>query len=94
MGKEAIKVPADVTTQEIIFGNAKVYVSIPTKDVANLKTFAGSISSYSPPAFHLADCPTPQADGSVEKVKVALVLRLMNNKVPKDANKVVSNNTI
>ncbi len=73
----------------VISGNLKFV------DVKALKEHAGSIGSYSPTAFKLADCPTPQSDGSIEKVKVPLVLRTMNTKVPKDANKAdVDDNTI
>lgn len=92
--KEIIKVPADVITQAVKLSGATVFVSIPKSDVDKLKKHAGSISSYSPTAFKLTDCPTPQEDGSVLKVTVPLVLRTMNNKVPKDANKVVEDNAI
>lgn len=92
--KEAIKIPNDVITQAVEMSDATVYVSIPRPDIAKLKKHAGLIGSYSPTAFKLTDCPTPQEDGSVLKVTVPLVLRTMNNKVPKDANKVVENNAI
>lgn len=94
MSKELVKIPADVITQAVKMSDATIYVSIPKSDVAKLKKHAGSISSYSPTAFKLTDCPTPQEDGSVLKVTVPLVLRTMNNKVPKDANKVVDDNAI
>lgn len=94
MSKEIIKVPADVITQAVKLGEATVFVSIPKADVAKLKKHAGAIGSYSPTAFKLTDCPTPQADGSVLKVTVPLVLRTMNNKVPKDTNKAKEDNEI
>ena len=80
--------PAECVTQAVQMSGATVFVSIPKADVKALKAHAGSIGSYSPTAFKLADCPTPQADGSVLNVTVPLVLRTMNNKVPKDAKKV------
>ena len=89
MGKDPIVVPANVVTQAVKFGDGMVYVSIPKVDVSKVKIHAGSISSYSPVAFKLKDCPTKQEDGSVEKVTVSLVLRTMNNKVPKSVPKVV-----
>lgn len=94
MSKEPIRIPADVITQAVKLGDATVFVSIPKSDVAKLKKHAGGTSSYSPTAFKLTDCPTPQEDGSVLKVTVPLVLRTMNNKVPKDANKAVDDNAI
>lgn len=94
MSKESIKIPSDVITQAVKLGGATVFVSIPKSDVSKLKDHAGRISSYSPTAFKLTDCPTPQEDGSILKVTVPLVLRTMNNKVPKDANKVVDDNAI
>jgi hypothetical protein len=94
--KDAVKFnPAECVTQAIKMSKATVFVSIPKADVKALKEHAGSIGSYSPTAFKLADCPTPQEDGTVLPVTVSLVLRTMNNKVPKDANKtVVTENTI
>lgn len=87
--------PSECVTQAVELGKATVFVSIPKADVKALKEHAGSVGSYSPTAFKLADCPTPQADGSVMNVTVPLVLRTMNNKVPKDAKKAVtSENTI
>ncbi len=87
--------PNDCITKAVAMGKATVFVSIPKADVKALKAHAGSIGSYSPTAFKLADCPTPQEDGSVLNVKVPLVLRTMNTKVPKDANKVdTDENTI
>lgn len=94
MSKEVIKVPNDVVTQAVKLSDATVYISIPKADIAKLKKHAGLIGSYSPTAFKLTDCPTPQEDGSILKVTVPLVLRTMNNKVPKDANKVVEDNAI
>ena len=90
MGKDPIVVPANVVTQAVKFGEGIIYISIPKADVAKVKNHAGSISSYSPVAFKLKDCPTKQEDGSIEKVTVSLVIRTMNNKVPKSAPKVVS----
>ena len=92
--KQVVKVPADCVTMAVKLGDATVYVSIPKGDVKALKAHAGSIGSYSPTAFKLADCPTPQEDGSVLNVTVPLVLRTMNNKVPKDAKPVTTENTI
>ncbi len=93
-------IPAECVTQAVKLGNATVYVSIPKSDVKALKEHAGSVGSYSPTAFKLANCPTPQSpdsDGKIEilDVTVPLVLRTMNNKVPKDAKAVVvTENTI
>ncbi len=92
--KESVKVPDNVVTQAVKMSDATIYVSIPKSDVGKLKAHAGSIGSYSPTAFKLTDCPTPQEDGSILKVTVPLVLRTMNNKVPKDANKVLDDNAI
>lgn len=94
MGKDPIVIPANVVTQAVKFGDGVVYVSIPKADVPKVKIKAGSISSYSPVAFRLKDCPTKQEDGSVEKVTVSLVLRTMNNKVPKSAPKVVDEDNV
>lgn len=95
MGKEPIVIPANVITQAVKFGDGIVYVSISKTDIPKVKIHAGSISSYSPVAFKLKDCPTKLEDGTVEKVAVSLVLRTMNGKVPKSAPKVVDDdNTI
>lgn len=89
MSKEAIKVPDGCVTQAVKLGKATVYVSLVKSEIPELKKHAGSTSSYSPTAFKLTDCPTPQEPdektGKVEvlEVTVPLVLRTMNNKAIK-----------
>ena len=86
--------PTDNLISAVKMGNATVHVVIAKGEVKALKAHAGSISSYSPTAFKLSKCPTPQADGSVLEVVVPLVLRTMNNKVPKDANKAIEGDNV
>ncbi len=86
--------PSECVTQAVEFGKAIVFVSIPKSDVKALKAFAGSIGSHSPTAFKLADCPTPQEDNTVVNVNVPLIIRTMNNKVPKATKAAVEENVI
>ncbi len=93
--KAPVVMPSDAVIMAVKMGEATVYVGISKADVGKLKKHAGSIGSYSPTAFKLADCPTPQTDGSVLKVTVPLVVRTMNSKVPKVVvEKVVEDNLI